>query len=305
MDIALKILQTFPVRKNKKQKLAFAQFICDHAAQHGWDARVEAGGLIKSRNIVLGNIDSAELIFTAHYDTCAMMPLPNFITPKNFLYYLIYQILLCAALFVIPALIGSLVSLFLPDFGRILVPLLFWGMLIQMMCGKANPHTANDNTSGTAVIAEMIARLNPRGKTALVLFDNEELGLLGSSAFYEKHKKQLKNTFIVNLDCVSDGDHLLFTAKRKAKKHPFFAPFESIFAQHAAKCDKTPVFGSAFYPSDQANFPLGSAVCALKKKPVIGLYMDRIHTPRDTVFDESNLYCLIEILAHFAQIAEK
>ena len=151
----------------------------------------------------------------------------------------------------------------------------------------------------------MISRLNPRGKTALVLFDNEELGLLGSSAFYEKHKKQLKNTFLVNLDCVSDGDHLLFTAKRKAKKHPLFAQFESVFAENAHAAGKTPVFGSAFYPSDQVYFPLGSAMCALKKKPMIGLYMDRIHTPRDTVFDESNLSCLIETLAQFAQIAEK
>ena len=52
------------------------------------------------------------------------------------------------------------------------------------------------------------------------------------------------------------------------------------------------VRGFGFYPSDQARFNRGVGVCALKKKPVLGYYMDRIHTGRDTVLMEDNIVLL-------------
>ena len=33
----------------------------------------------------------------------------------------------------------------------------------------------------------------------------------------------------------------------------------------------------------------------MKKAPVIGLYMDKIHTPKDTEFDESNIEALVKL----------
>ena len=35
------------------------------------------------------------------------------------------------------------------------------------------------------------------------------------------------------------------------------------------------------------------AVAALKKSKVVGLYMDRIHTPKDTILDEKNVEILV------------
>ena len=52
------------------------------------------------------------------------------------------------------------------------------------------------------------------------------------------------------------------------------------------------VRGFGFYPSDQAKFRRGVGVCALKKSPVCGYYMDKIHTRRDTVLDEENVALL-------------
>ena len=55
-------------------------------------------------------------------------------------------------------------------------------------------------------------------------------------------------------------------------------------------CQVVRSFG--FYPSDQAKFRRGVGVCALKKSPVFGYYMDRIHTKRDTVLMEENIQLL-------------
>ena len=46
---------------------------------------------------------------------------------------------------------------------------------------------------------------------------------------------------------------------------------------------------SAFYPSDQANFPVAVGAAAMQRKPLLGLYMGRIHTARDTVLQEENI----------------
>ena len=49
--------------------------------------------------------------------------------------------------------------------------------------------------------------------------------------------------------------------------------------------------GFAFYPSDQMNFPYGVGICALHKGK-LGLYLSRIHTPKDTILEETNVNIL-------------
>ena len=49
--------------------------------------------------------------------------------------------------------------------------------------------------------------------------------------------------------------------------------------------------GFGFYPSDQMNFPYGVGVAALKRRKKI-LYLDRIHTSKDTVLDQTNVNIL-------------
>ena len=50
--------------------------------------------------------------------------------------------------------------------------------------------------------------------------------------------------------------------------------------------------GFAFYPSDQAAFPLGVGIAAFHKAKGIGLWLGRIHTSRDTVLDMTNVNIL-------------
>ena len=68
--------------------------------------------------------------------------------------------------------------------------------------------------------------------------------------------------------------------------------------------DKTidvPIKGYANFNSDQKNFPYGVGIAAFKRKKLIGLYVDRIHTPKDTVLEETNVNilraCLTSLVA--------
>lgn len=289
------ILERFQIRKTKAQKTAFIDFMKSQLP----GLQVEQGGFAHSRNLVLGNPASAKVLLTAHYDTCAQLPFPNFITPQNIPLYIGFNLLVC-----IPFLLffflsdralnaltnNSLLSVWT---GYVLMMAL---MFFMFFGGKPNPHTANDNTSGVITLCELYLTMDEeiRKNTALIFFDNEENGLIGSSYFAKRHKKEdLKNKLVLNFDCVSDGDHLLFVFK-KAANAQYREAMEAAFPASEGKIPHFTTSSKAIYPSDQANFPVSIAVAAMKHHKLIGLYMNRIHTKHDTVFDRRNIDLLCQ-----------
>lgn len=298
------------IRKTKKQKSAFIDYVQSTAAAKGYNCRVERGYL-GARNIVVGDPDTAKVVYTAHYDTCAVMPFPNFITPKCIWLYLLYQILITVALLGIPMLllagVYALCTALTPVDPDALFLILYEGwfvlLLVEMyflMAGPANQHTANDNTSGVTTLLDIMTALPEelRGEVGFVFFDLEEMGLFGSAGFASKHKKVAKNTLLVNFDCVSDGDTVLFALRKEATRYDdaMRAAFPSTETRRAEVVSK-----GVFYPSDQANFACGVGVAALKRTKGGLLYMNRIHTKRDTVYMEENIAYLTEGAVRLAE----
>ena len=170
------------------------------------------------------------------------------------------------------------------------------------MAGPANKHTANDNTSGVITLCEIYSKLTEeqKQKVAIVFFDFEELGLIGSSLFKKEYKKAMEKKLLVNFDCVSDGDNILLAVSKSAQKEymdkidtAFAAEDKNIMVEKGEK---------VFYPSDQKHFKNNVAVAALKHKKIIGYYMDRIHTPKDTVFYERNIELLSDGAVKFVDM---
>ena len=301
-EVSKHVLDNFHVRKTKKQKDGFIDYICKFAEENGYRAKVEKASF-GAKNIVIGDPDSAKAVYTAHYDTCPKLPFPNFITPKNFFYYLVYQLLitvvLLAVLFVVAFGLAYVADLICDAFKmeEALADLLsYYAWLLGyfltfflFMKGPANKHTANDNTSGVITLMEIMQALpeEKKNEIAFVFFDLEEMGLFGSSGFASKHKKEMKDKLLLNFDCVSDGDTILFAVKNSAKKYipaleKSFVPNENFKVDIASK--------GVFYPSDQANFKAGVGVAALNySKRLRTLYMDKIHTDKDRVFNEENI----------------
>lgn len=161
------------------------------------------------------------------------------------------------------------------------------------MDGPANQHTANDNTSGVATLLEIALNLpiKDRSKVAFIFFDNEEKGLLGSSQFKKAHKECVADTFLLNFDCVSDGDYIQFYPNKKLKKdEKTLNLLEQAFLSDGTKIVEV-VRDFGFYPSDQKAFVKGVGVVALHKGR-LGYWLGRIHTNRDTVFQAENINLL-------------
>lgn len=304
------IFEKYQVRKSKKQKTAFIAYVKQITERYGYDCKVEKGSF-GARNIVIGNPDTAKVLYTAHYDTCARLPFPNFITPKNFFIYLLYQFLLVGCFFALAFVVGFLsgftLSLVSPGNEAVYFILawlpqwIYLGLLFAIVCGPANKHTANDNTSGVTTVLDIMRDLPvaQRDKVAFVLFDLEEAGMFGSSSFASKHKDIKQNTLVINFDCVSDGQTILFALKKTTLTYAALLEKAFIPTPDVA----VDITKNAFYPSDNASFKGGIGVAALKKSKLLGtLYMDRIHTKRDVIYREENIQFLTNGAIKLAQM---
>lgn len=252
----------FPVRKSKVQKAQFRQYVLQKAQEMGYTARMEENKAIcTNRNIVVGDVDKAKVLVTAHYDTPATVGLPNVMLPMNRPMFYLVQ-----------ALIG-----------------LYCLMMYLLLAGVPNPHNVNDNTSGVCgvlALMESFAAEKPE-EIAFVLFDNEEKGLLGASGLAKAHKQVAKKTLVLNMDCIGVGEAMLMLVPKAAReKYP-------ALGETARKSSGIPVvlgdMEKCNFSSDQKHFKLGVGICACRKKKHVGWYCSKIHTKHDTTYDEITL----------------
>ena len=317
------ILEKYQVRKTGKQKAAFREYALGVTERLGYNARIEPGSL-GAKNIVIGNPDRAKVIFTAHYDTAPRLPIPNFITPKNIAIYLLYQMVLTFVLVLLPMILaGALAAVPLgilsAEFNipeevadAVIYAVVYGALFVSMLLiliGPANKHTANDNTSGVTCIFDLMASMPEelRESAAFVLFDLEEVGLFGSAGFAARHKDVKMKTLVVNFDCISDGDDIIFVLKKGARSYSKYLseafPSEESFRVEVLQ-------KGAFYPSDQVSFNVGVGVAALKKfRGTNILFMNRIHTSRDIIYKEKNVELLtsgsIRLTERLSEVIDK
>lgn len=305
------ILQKYEIRKSNKEKTSFIEYMKNRLEYCGYDVNIEEKGfgLFKSRNIVIGDPEKAKVIIGAHYDTCALLPFPNLMTPTCTWAFWGYQVVLSFMLLgvsgVISFIIGLLTKSYMVASTVNLITLLL--MAIQIMFGFANKHTANDNTSGIITLTHILETLSKedREKICVVYFDNEEKGLFGSSFFAHKHKKVLKNKLMINFDCVGDGDHIISVANKKCRDHNTYKKFVEALKTETGNNTKVTYLEEKLkfmlFPSDQMKFKNGVGVCALHKGKLC-YYAARIHTWKDTICDEENINFLTGAMTNFSQL---
>ena len=290
-DFLSALLEKYQVRRTKKQKDDFIAYARAVSQSAGYSFAEETQkGLLPSRSLIAGDPEKAKAIFTAHYDTCARMPFPNLIYPQGRGLSLLAQmplILVLVALALGSAYLAA--RLGGRPAGMAAGYIVYFGLFALVFFGPANPHTANDNTSGVAALMEIMHALPPEEKSlaAFIFFDNEEYGKVGSRAYAKAHPGITEGKALINLDCVGDGDDFLIVAPKAADERLLSllkAAFRDEGGKRALHCSAR----NTNYNSDQKSFPNGTAAAAVQKGR-LGLCVPRIHTRRDTVCEKSNL----------------
>ena len=296
IETPMDILSLYPIRKTRKQKVSFQNALLPYLSSLGYDVTVEKGRF-GTGNIVIGNPESAKYLVTAHYDTPAALPFPNLITPCSFWPFLGYQILQTLLIFALAFLPGILLMMsgLSAEIASRTWAICLYAILALMLFGPANKNNANDNTSGVVTVLE-IAKSMPqacRDSVCFVLFDLEEAGLIGSSSFRKKYKKQTDGQIVLNLDCVGDGNEIvLFPAKNLKADADKMERLRKISGKCGEKSISIREKGFAYYPSDQKHFPYGVGIAAFHRSRWAGLYLGRIHTKKDTILEETNVNIL-------------
>lgn len=295
IESPMDVLQAFPVRKSRKQKQAFRDAVQSYAEDLGYPVAVEQGRF-GSRNIVIGDPEAARYLITAHYDTPASLWIPNLMIPCSLPLFLLSQILLAVLLYV-PTIAAVWLTVRLAPGTMLWYPValaMVWLTLFWMLAGPANPRNANDNTSGVVTVLETAASMPKvlRDRVCFVLFDMEELGMIGSASYRKKHHCATNVQTVLNLDCVGDGNTIMLMPDKIVKKDP--RHMERLMALEricGIKSVRVRRQGFTFFPSDQMSFPRGIGICALRKN-VLCHYAGRIHTFRDTVLEYTNVNIL-------------
>ena len=296
------VLRQFPVRKSRKQKQAFRDAIQSYAQNLGYNTKVEKGTW-GCQNVIIGDPETAQYLVTAHYDTPAGLWVPNLMVPCNAFVFILSQIAITLAVLLPSIILGALAAWLSP--GTMLwYPVLVISMIatiVLMMAGPANPHNANDNTSGVVTVLETAASMpeNLRSRVCFVLFDLEELGLVGSSYHRRKHRHASDLQTVLNLDCVGDGDTImLFPNKGLKKDEEKLQRLIDLERRCGEKQVRVRDKGFAFFPSDNFQFPKSVGIWALHKNKLCH-YCGRLHTFRDTILDYTNVNILRACLISF------
>ena len=303
-ELAETIFKEHPIRFCAKEKDDFIVFAQERLRGMGYsddDIHImQSRGMMASRNIVIGDIEKAQKFITAHYDTpgrngiiVCTSPLVGQVWANILTCVLIVPLMAVLSglgvrleqLFEsIPALNGTLLT---TVFGAILLPLIFLAYFIAIIFIK-NPQSRNDNTSGTLGALYCAERLVDRvksGEVCVVLFDNEEWGLVGAgrlAAELRRRKVKMKERTVINFDCIGVGDRLIAATvgrQHKGTRAVLDAMDEGLEKKIVRKCS------FVVYMSDHARFRDSFMLSAAKRSKLGPFYLPNIHTARDVECD--------------------
>ena len=294
----------FPVRKGEQEKYEFRRHILDTVKKKGIEAYVEETKDGKNKNVIIGDPNSAKVVFTAHYDTPARSLFPNIMMPKSSLAFYAYQFVPVIFLLFVSITLAYLIGMVLLQDERAYMLsflIIYYGVFFLMMRVFTNKYNYNDNTSGIATVLSIIDLIpeNELKNVAFILFDNEEKGKKGSAAYFKDHKDFMKDKFLINFDCVGNGKNIIFIAQKDAVDCKEYELLKKSF-------DSTEGFELDFCTykegnsnSDHKNFPKGVACVACKKAKNGLLYTPYIHTHKDVVADNGNIDFIAKNVAIF------
>jgi hypothetical protein len=111
----------------------------------------------------------------------------------------------------------------------------------------------------------------------------------------------MKDKFLVNFDCVGNGNNVIFIAQKDAVHSDEYKLLETSFDNGSGFILEFLTHKQADSNSDHKNFPKGVACVVCKKLNNGLLYTPNIHTNKDTIANNSNIDFLTKNACIFIQ----
>lgn len=303
IETPMDVLREFPVRKTRRQKERFLEAVQSYARRLDYPVQVEHGAM-GTRNAVIGDAETARFLITAHYDTPAMLWGPNLTMPCNLFLWCVCQLFNFLVLMLPAFAVGGAV-LYLtrePLYGCLALLGAVVVSILLMMFGIPNPRNANNNTSGIIALLEIAASMpkNLRNRVCFVLFDKEQVVLVGSAAHRRKHPAASKIQTVVSLNCVGDGDTIMLFPNKAMAEDVNLLSLERSCGERWVRIHRK---GWCCCTGSHSGFDRGVGVMALRKGK-LGYRVGRTRTVRDKVLEYTNINilraCLISYIGSHA-----
>ena len=138
------VREVYPIRRSYKQKSAFIVAVTAYLQSLRYSVTVE-NGKQKSRNLVIGDPETARYLITAHYDTPATSLFPNLLLPTNRAVYYAYQAIVILGYMLIASLLCLPFSLVTQNVTALFVIwyIFYMAMVFMMRFGPANRNNAH------------------------------------------------------------------------------------------------------------------------------------------------------------------
>ena len=301
--------EKYPVRLRKQQKIAFLDELEGLLRQAGFVSdRLNFSGLIKNRLLVT-RCTAPKIILTAHYDTPTILP---------FWFGAVFRLLGHTRQIMGMVLVGA-VLLLLPPWNLVfesdasfllrllaLVQLVLIGSMVSLFI--PNPRNREDNSSGVLGVMAIAEWLRDypalRQHIQIAILDNEELGLLGSSMlkqYWQKQGHPYQEAMMINLDCISRGQIPLIIHHGRDQVAQALLPYLQ------TELPQTKAINMRLIPlSDNYTFRQHGAVdISFFDKTIVpgGYYIPDIHVPADNQFDSERFLKLMTGLTRFIETA--
>ena len=268
-DFSRLLLEKLPIRLTREQKRRFLTNAMDCFSSMGYACQVQQGkwGGILSENLIVGNIDKADVIFLTHYDT----PRTRVFAPPRYPGRRGLNCLLTIwpALLLLLVTCGFVTLLSLPWYAGEAIFLLGLWLLYY-----AAPNQSNVNGSGSGLLAlYQLAAQKPGA--AFVLLDNQDVLRLGKKTFLKGMQSRLSGKTLVFVACVGDGEDCLIT----------YTPEAAPWAQQLQGAEKRPVRGKRKECHVFATY-----------QNKWGRYIPPVKNAQDTVLRQSTLEQTVRLL---------
>jgi hypothetical protein len=284
----------------RKEKNKFLDTVEEKLIEYGYEfERKKFGKIIKSVNLETKS-NQPEYIFIAHYDTATIMPfwlswLMKLFGHNNQLFMI----------FVLVFFARSLSAL--ADFSVIFSVIYYIFIISLLTILIPNRKNFDDNTSGVIALLSLAKKCKENGidHVKFIFADNEEIGLIGSSAhrkYLEREQLISPHSKIISLDCVGAGKVPLIVRNSKSDYEPlFYKEFQKEFEHCKSIQMILPV-------SD--NFPFrkyGALNISFMDRAVMpsGYYIPKIHSHKDNSIDMNQIEKLTDVLANIINTAKQ
>jgi len=239
---------TLGERRKKKSKAAFASYIKEKYEELGYSVRLDSirTKYMTLNNIYAGDIDGAEIIIAAAYDTASRVFIPGY------RYYPFHRsrtigqerwnlLLMFLAALLMTLVLGFCTFQYTNDNGpeKIaigIIAVILTGMILKWFTGFSNRFNFNRNSASLAVMEQVAGSLSESGTVAFAFLDN-------TASSYDGIKKMLENPLkaraVVILDCISSGEILVAGHGKEGKAETERMISDSNIQEMVDKCYTT------------------------------------------------------------------